>query len=296
MPRHGQLWKGSTYRLAEPTASGHRFPQRTSFTFKLSATGPVCLVDPGLSLYGSRQLDPYRIRIAAVQGTWRGARALSGVDDLVQLLPQGRVALAASGFEAIAIDDGDAPSVICDQTRRLEQLSRESDGPTPRAEHLPEDVVGDRERVRRDPIMGHEQPTAEPLLGDVEAITRGRLRDLREECEHVAFDEPAEGVQALNLGKECRCAHLQRVTTHRCYGSDAANSGMDERHPDNPLIPDVATSTLPSADGVTREMTPSSGKWTDSIASPGSKSTVFTDRAVGRRWANNVSRSRGGSA
>jgi hypothetical protein len=85
--------------------------------------------------------------------------------------------------------------------------------------------------------MGHEQPTAEPLLVGVKAITRGRLRDLREEFEQVAFDEPTEGVQVLNLGQECRCAHLQRMTTHGCYGSDAANSGWDERHPDNPLIP-----------------------------------------------------------
>jgi hypothetical protein len=42
--------------------------------------------------------------------------------------------------------------------------------------------------------MGHEQPTAEPLLVGVKAITRGQLRDLREECEQVAFDEPGEGV------------------------------------------------------------------------------------------------------
>ncbi len=126
--------------------------------------------------------------------TGKCARALSGAEPAIQPILQGRVALAASGFEALSIDDGDAPSVICDQTRRLEQLGREGDGPTPGAEHLPEDVVGDWKRVRSDPIVGHEQPTAETLLGGVEPIARGQLRDLREECEQVAFDEPAEGV------------------------------------------------------------------------------------------------------
>jgi hypothetical protein len=126
--------------------------------------------------------------------TGKCARALAGAEHAIQSFRHGRVALAASGFEALSIDDGDAPSLICDQTRLLEQLRRESDGPTPGAEHLPEAVLSDPERVRPDPIMGHEQPTAEPLLVGVEAITRGQLRDLREECEQVAFDEPAEGV------------------------------------------------------------------------------------------------------
>jgi hypothetical protein len=195
------------------------------------------------------------VKVAAV--LWPGARsvALALLPESVggdgPQFPQGRITLAAGGFEAISIDDGHAPSVVCDQTRRLEQLGREGDGPTPGAEHLPEDVVGDWERVGSDPIVGHEQPTAKTLLVGVESIARSRLKDLREECEQVMFDELAEGVQALNLGKECRCAHHERLSTHRRYGSNAANSGGNERHPDNPLIPDA------------RHLDAATGAWSD---------------------------------
>ena len=67
--------------------------------------------------------------------------------------------------------------------------------------------------------------------------------------------------------------------------------------PTMPSLPMVATSTmLPSASGVTSEITPSMGKWTKGMGWPGSKSTVFTVRCAGRRCSISAFRSTSGSA
>jgi hypothetical protein len=138
-------------------------------------------------------------------GRWRFAfrgTAQRSLDDPVQLSFNHSVTLACNRLEAGAIDDGDPAVVVSDETRRLKEPCGQRHGRSACAEHPAKELVGDRELVRADAVVAHQQPPAEALLGAVEPVARRRVGDLAEQDLEVIVHQRSSGVWAGRKGNQ----------------------------------------------------------------------------------------------
>src|SRR5215207_1059659 len=101
--------------------------------------------------------------------------------EFVEFVADGEVALAGGCLQAVAVHDGDAAAAVADESGLLEGTGAVGDRGAADAEHLGEEVLGDLEAVRADPVMGLCQPSRGALLGGVQPVT-GEI--LGEEGQH----------------------------------------------------------------------------------------------------------------
>jgi len=138
-----------------------------------------------------------------------------------------RVALAARGFEALPVEDGDKAAGRLDEPGASERAEGFRHSGTSDAEHEREKLVRERKRVgAADTVVRQEQPTRASLDDSVEAITRRRLRDLRHERVGASRDHVPESWKLLHRGLERVGGHASGVAgnLHERLGNRNANA------------------------------------------------------------------------
>src|SRR2546429_201712 len=90
------------------------------------------------------------------------------------------IAFAGSPYEALPIKYQYLLAIALDQTSMFELPGSVGDRRPLDAQHLGEQILGDRQRVIVGAVTHHEQPTGQPLLYFVCPVARCRHHDLFE--------------------------------------------------------------------------------------------------------------------
>src|SRR4051812_12884129 len=111
--------------------------------------------------------------------------------DIVVLLDDG-VAFASRFFELSALQNFYRAAVVLDDLAFLQDAGGETDAGPVGAKHGGQKIVGNRENLGFNAVLGHQQPASEALLDAMETIARGSLRDLQSEDNCVALQHALE--------------------------------------------------------------------------------------------------------
>src|SRR5580704_1745841 len=111
--------------------------------------------------------------------------SLGGTRAAVEVL-HSKVAFAGSVLQSRAVEDGYGAALVLDQAAALQNSRRQTHAGTPGAKHLGQELVGDVEYSRVDPVLAHEQPACQALLDFMQAVASSNLRDLQALDQHVA--------------------------------------------------------------------------------------------------------------
>jgi hypothetical protein len=95
--------------------------------------------------------------------------------------------------EARPIKNRDLPPAAFNQTGTFQFSHGIGDGWPLHTQHFAEQALGDSEHVTVAAVTHHEQPTCQPLLEAVRAVTRDRYHDLFEKGLDVSLHDISEG-------------------------------------------------------------------------------------------------------
>ena len=185
----------------------------------------------------------------------------ASAEQAVQLLRDHFVAFAGSGFEPLAIEDGQPAPVVGNQPALLEFARHGRHGRAAHAEHLGQELLGKLELVSPHPVVAHQQPAAHAFLDRVRVVADRGLRNLVNHRLGVTLDQAIQRANpASSLPERTRFPsagplprNLQKWPPGRGLLWDPRKTGV----PTIPSLPMVPTSRLkPPSMMMTRETTP----------------------------------------
>src|ERR1700694_1243928 len=89
------------------------------------------------------------------------------------------VALTRSVFQMLAVHDSYRSAHVLYAARALENAGSQGDTRASRTQHLRQELVRDREKIRIDAIPAHQEPARQQLLDFMKPIASGDLRHLQ---------------------------------------------------------------------------------------------------------------------
>jgi hypothetical protein len=105
----------------------------------------------------------------------------------------------------VAVENGHLSSAVADQLPSLQRLRGVSDASASYTQHVREEILRKIELIRMGSIARHQQPAREASLDDMEARTRGQLRELTHEYIEVAHQGLSQdGATPERAGEFCR--------------------------------------------------------------------------------------------
>ena len=135
------------------------------------------------------------------------------------------------------IQDPDLAPAIADQLASPEDAGGLRDALAPQSEHMRQELVGQVEFVRLDPVARHQQPSRQPCFRFVKAVAGGRLRNLRHQRVGVPEQRVPQRPVAVELDAEGRRGHAQRIATPLHDGANPGDADAeDERHSRHALV------------------------------------------------------------
>jgi hypothetical protein len=169
---------------------------------------------------------------------WVERRQTSG-DDLLVERPEHLVALTGGRLQAAPVDDSDPAPAVGDKPGPLECPRSETDRLATDAEHLGQELVGEREVVPPDSIVRHQQPAAGSLLERVQRIAGDRLAGVSQRIGRVPLHQTVELGVSLDRRQECIRLHADRLSGHLQDGGLARGfEAQMERQADHALVSD----------------------------------------------------------
>src|SRR4051794_15383216 len=111
----------------------------------------------------------HRAGLATVSSTYRWC-LWTYLDEPGELVADQAVAVAGSGAQRVAVEDGDAAAAVADQPGALQHGGVERDGGAADTQHLGEELLGEEELVSTDSVMGLGEPAGAAFLGGVQPV------------------------------------------------------------------------------------------------------------------------------
>ena len=139
-----------------------------------------------------------RARQSVVGGAPAPAHPSRSPEQAVELLIERSITLTTDVLQTAPIQDGDLAPLAADQPPLLEGPEDFRDAGSPHSEHHRHQLVRKRERLAVHPVLGHQHPSATPLLDRVQAVAGHSMRNLAQESALIRDQELSE--RALPTG------------------------------------------------------------------------------------------------
>ena len=111
---------------------------------------------------------------------------------MLAVIANGGIALTGESLQLRPVGDLHRASAVFDQAGLLQQSRRKGHTGAVRSQHGGQEIMCDFQQRRRGTVLGHQQPTREPLFDFVEPVTRRGLRHLHPEKHQVAGQRVAQ--------------------------------------------------------------------------------------------------------